>query len=143
MDEFIRETNQLIEEALAERPYAVLPLDFVTRFMAEIEPAQVQRTPEVTRFRPELFDLALPVLGTCLAVLTLGLTGKLAFLGIAAPIPWAAVLPPATLSLLTGWPYSNLLGLIGLLVFAEICVGTLFCVWYWLDRPLPPANGQA
>jgi hypothetical protein len=143
MDEFIRETDQLIEEALEERPYADLPLDFVIRVMAQIEPDQVQRTPEVTRFRLELLDMALPILGTCLAVLALGLTGKLAFLGIAAPIPWAAVLPPATLSLPSGWPSSNLLGLVGLLVFAEICVCALFCVWFWLDRPLPLANGQA
>jgi hypothetical protein len=143
MGEFIRETDELMEEALKERPYAHLPPDFVTRLMAQIEPAQVQRTPEVTRFKLELLDLALPILGSCLALLALGLTGQLAFLGIATPIPWAAILPPAMLSLPTEWPPSNLLGLVGLLVFAEICVGALFCVWFWLDRPLPLVNRQA
>jgi len=143
MDEFIRETDQLIEEALEQRPYAHLPPGFVIRVMAQIEPAQAQQTPEVTRFRLELLDLALPILGTCLALLALGLTGRLAFLGITAPTPWATVLPAATLSLPIEWPSSISLGLVGLLVFAEICLWVMFCVWFWLDRPLPLANGQA
>jgi hypothetical protein len=104
---------------------------------------------EVIRYKLEFLDVALPTLVACLAILVLGLTGQLAFLGIAAPITWSAVLPvlalPSTTILpsLTDWLSTNWLHLVGLLVFAEICVVALFCVWFWLDRSPPLTNGEA
>jgi hypothetical protein len=141
MDEFTPIPDQIIEEALEERPYATLPPAFVGRVMARIEASQVTR--QVIRYRLELLDLALPILVACLVVLGLGLTGRFAFLGIATPINWSAVLPAALLSLPTRGLSANWNSLVGLLAFAEICLVGLFCVWFWLDRPLPPTNGQA
>lgn len=147
MDDLTRVPDQLIEETLAQRSFAPLPPGFVDRVMAHIlaahiQSAQVQVTREVIRYKLELLDIALPILGACLFVLVMGLTGQLAFLGIATPITWSAVLPPAILPPLTDWLSSNWLDLVGLLVFAEICVGALFCMWFWLDRPLPLLNGE-
>ena len=143
MDNFTPVSDQFIEEALEQRSYARLPPGFVNQVMAQIQAAQVQVTPELIRYRLELLDIALPMLGTCLVVLALGLTGQLAFLGITTPIAWSAVLPSAILSLPTEWGFANWPGLVGLLVFAEICVGALFCMWFWPDRPLSLVNGEA
>jgi hypothetical protein len=155
MDELTPVPDQLIEEALAQRPFAPLPPGFVDRVMAQIYAAQLQVTREVIRYRLELLDVALPILGACLFVLVLWLTGQLAFLGISTPITWSAVLPtlilpltitPSPMTVLplpTEWVTSNWLDLVGLLVFAEICVVALFCVWFWLDRPLSLTNGDS
>lgn len=132
MDEFSQLPDQLIEEALEQRPYAQLPSGFVNRVMA-----QIPGTPQPIRYRLELLDVALPALVTCLIALALGLTGRLVFLGITPPISWPA---SPILSLPTAWASLNSPGLIGLLVFAEICVVALFCVWYWLDRPADHHN---
>ena len=142
MDDLTRSPDQLIEEALAQRPFAPLPPGFVDRVVEQIETAQAPVTRQVIRYKLELLDIAVPVLGACLTVLALGLTGHLAFLGIAMPIRWPAVLPTAVLPLLTEWLPFNWLDLVGVLVFAEICIGALFCVWMWLDRPLALANGD-
>jgi hypothetical protein len=111
--------------------------------MAQIQAAQVQAAREVIRYKLELLDIALPILGACLFVLVMGLTGQLAFLGIATPITWSAVLPATILPPLTDWASSNWLDLVGLFIFAEICAGALFCMWLWFDRPLPLATGEA
>ena len=140
MDEFTRVPEQLIEEALEQRPFAALPPAFVERVLEQIQTAQVQVTREAIRYKLELLDVALPILGACLAVLALGLTGQLAYLDIATPVTWPAVLPGGVLPPPTEWLSSNWLALVGVLVFAEICIGALFCVWLWLDRPLALAN---
>lgn len=137
MDDLTHSPDHLIEEALAQRPLACLPSGFVDRVVEQIQAAPVPVTRSAIRYRLELLDVAVPLFGACLVVLALGLTGHLAFLGIATPIRWPAVLPGAFRPLPAEWLSLNWLDLVGLLVFAEICFGALLCVWLWLDRPLP------
>jgi hypothetical protein len=136
MNDSSRVPDQLIEEALAQRPFATLPAGFIERVMAEVQNVQVSVTREVIRYKLELFDVVVPILAACLVVLALGLTGQLAFLDMAIPIQWSAVFPTTNLSPPIEWAASNWMLLVGLFVFAEIGLGMLFCTWLWLDRPL-------
>lgn len=130
--------DPLIDEALEQRPIAPLPPGFVNQVMARIQAVPEKASRKVIRFRLELLDTAMPVLAACLVVLALGLTGQLVFLDLAAPVNWSMVLPSTIFSQPTEWSLtnSNWVGLIGLLTFAEICLGILFCLWHWEDRPL-------
>jgi hypothetical protein len=136
MNDSSHNSDHLIEKTLEQRPLAPLPPGFINRVMAQIQAAEGQVTREAIRYKLELLDVALPVLGTCLVVLALGLSGRLDFLGIAAPVTWSPVLPITGLPALTQWVSSNWLALIGLFVIAEICLAALFCTWWWLDQPL-------
>jgi hypothetical protein len=90
----------------------------------------------VIRYKLELLDIAVPVLVACLVAIVLGLTGHLAFLGVTTPIDWSTLLQ-------IDWSAIEWLDVVGFLAFAEICIGAIFCVWMWLDRPLPLAGGEA
>jgi hypothetical protein len=136
MNDSPRVPDQLIEAALAQRPYAPFPAGFVARVMVEVQNSQVPVTREVIRYKLELFEVVLPILVACLVVLVLGLSGQLAFLNMARPIQWSAVFPTTNLSPPIAWAASNWMILVGLFVFAEIGLGMLFCTWLWQDRPL-------
>ena len=141
MDEFTGSQERIIEDALGERPLATLPSGFINTVLSQIQSTPFQVSREAIRFKLEPLDVALPLLGTCLVVLALGLAGQFAFLGIATPVTWSAVIPAPLHRLPTEWFSANWLSLIGLLAFAEICLGAIVYAWMWQDRP--PATGEA
>jgi hypothetical protein len=140
LDERTRLADELINTVLAERPLAPLPAGFMEQVLVQIQMAQTQTTQTTSvavRFKLELLDVALPLLCACLVITVLVLSGQLAFLGVPPPVDWAAAI--TSLELTT----PEWLDWVGLLLFAEIGMGLLFCVWLWLDRPLLLKNGEA
>jgi hypothetical protein len=136
MDDQTYLQDLLINTALEERPLAPLPIGFVDRITAQMQATQAQVARETIRYKLEFLDIALPFLSLCLVVVALALAGQLTALGITSPVDWTAVLP-------ADWTAPGWLDLVGLLLLAEICIGAMFCVWIWLDRPLPLVNGEA
>jgi hypothetical protein len=137
MDDQTQLIDQVIDSALAERPLAPLPAGFMEQVMAQIQTAQMQTSAVAVRFKLELLDVALPLLGACLVLTVLALSGQLAFLGVPAPVDWTAA--AASLE----WTAPGWLDWVGLLLFAEVGLGLLFCVWLWLDRPLSIITGES
>jgi hypothetical protein len=137
LDERTRFADELISTVLAERPPAPLPAGLMEQVMVQIQTAQTQTTAVAVRFKLELLDIALPLLCACLVITVLALSGQLAFLGVPTPVDWTAAITSSELAV-PEW-----LDWVGLLLFAEIGMGLLFCVWLWLDRPLPLTNGEA
>lgn len=143
MDESTPLSDELMDELLAQRPYAAAPPDFTDKVMTRIQSVYSPAMHVPIRFRLEPLDIALPVLIACLVVLALGLTGQFASLGITTPVDWSAVRLTTTLPLPTEWLAANWLRLVGLFVFAEVALGMLFCVWLWLDQPIILVSREA
>jgi hypothetical protein len=140
LDERTRLADELINTVLAERPLAPLPAGFMEQVLVQIQMAQTQTTQTTSvavRFKLELLDVALPLLCACLVIVVLVLSGQLAFLSVPPPVDWTAAI--TSLELAT----PEWLDWVGLLLFVEIGIGVMFCVWMWLDRPLPLTNGEA